>query len=298
MALTEDEKLALMAIVAVIMIFVLYFEFRVMRGKAKSARKVDMRKDEAYNAILTCRSVINVLERQGTSVYEAKALVDKAKSHLQRGEHEMAIDLCEKARDELTRARSSVPRADGQRRVRSQKDTVEEVAEDIVSSSDRRPAEDSYQGARLEVQSGPNYLVAKFEINTAKEEIASARASGADVSRAAELLKNAQTEFDSGNYSKALSLAVKAKKAVSAEGAEETIPLRRIQRPEPPSEEVESEAEGVVDVCASCGMEIDAEDTFCGSCGSRRVRERVCPSCGRIASENDRFCRKCGSKVP
>jgi tetratricopeptide (TPR) repeat protein len=297
LALTDEEKLAYLAILAVFMILVVYFELRIMRGKAKSARKADLRKDEAYNAILTCRSVINVLERQGSSVYEARALVDRAKSHMQRGEHEIAIELCEKAREDLTRVRSPTPPADGSRRVRVQKDSVESVAEDIVSSR-ARPAEDSYQGARLEVQSGPNYLVAKFEMNTAREEVEAAKRSGRDISVASDMLKTAQAEFDSGNYSKALSLAVKAKKAASPRAAEETIPLRRVQTHEAPTEEVESEADDVVDICSSCGTEMDAEDTFCGSCGTRRMRERICPSCGRVASENDRFCRKCGSKVP
>lgn len=298
MALTEEEKLVLLAILAALMIFVLYFEFRVMRGRAKSSRKIELRKDEAHNAILTCRSVMNVLERQGSDVSEARTLVNKARTHMDRGEHEIAIELCERAREELTNARSSARPAEAPRRTRVQKDAVESVAEDIISSPRAVPAEDTYQGAKLEIQGGPNYLVAKFELNTAKEELAKAKDDGREVSEASRMLKKAQAEFDSGNYSKALSMAVKAKKAASPQACEETIPLRKVQKSEPPSAEVEGEAGDVVDVCSSCGSDLDSEDSFCGSCGTKRMKERICPSCGRVASENDRFCRKCGTKVP
>src|SRR3989339_871753 len=136
LALTEEEKFTLLAVLAVLMILVLYFEFRIMRGNAKSVRKINARKDETYNAILTCNSVINSLES---------------------------------------------------------------IADEIVSEPRTMSREDSYRGAKLEVQGGPNYLVAKFEINTAKEEIAAATASGQDASEASATLRKAQTEFDSGN---------------------------------------------------------------------------------------------------
>lgn len=296
--LTEGEKYALLAILAVLMIFVVYFEFRIMRGKSKSVRKTNVRKDEAYNSILTCRSVIGVLERQGSDVSEARALVDKAKSHMTRGEYETAIELCENAREEMTRVRSRGQSPGPSRRMRVEKDELESVAEDIVSSPRARPSEDSYRGAKLEVQGGPNYLVAKFELGTAKEEIGKAIASGHDVSEATETLRKAQGEFDSGNYAKALSMAVKAKKSACPQSSDEAIPLKRTQKSERPFGDIDGEASDVVDVCPSCGSDIDPEDAFCGSCGTRRPKERVCQSCGRVASDNDRFCRKCGSKVP
>jgi tetratricopeptide (TPR) repeat protein len=298
MDLPEEERIILLAVLAVFMILVIYFEMRVMRGKSKDARKMSVRKDEAFNSILTCRSVINVLERQGSDVSEARALVDKAKSHMQRGEHEIAIDLCEKARNELTKVRSKSTRTLKAPASEVERDSFELVAEDIVSAPRSRLAEDSYSGSKLEVQGGPNYLVAKFELNTAREEVARASDSGRDVSGASQTLVKAQAEFDAGNYQKALSLAVKAKKAASPQGAEEMIQLRKTQAQECPSEAVDGEASDVVDVCSSCGSEIDPEDVFCGACGKSREKERVCPSCSRTATRDDRFCRKCGTKVP
>ncbi len=296
MALTEGERITLLAILAVLMIIVLYFELRVMRGKSKAARKINVRQDEAYNAILTCRSVINVLERQGTSVREARSLVDKAKTAMQRGDHETALDLCERAREEMTKVRSKS--AEPLLASEPEEEEADSVAEEVIPAPSPRRREDTYSGSRLEVQGGPNYLVAKFELNTAREEIAKAGGRGRDASNARSILDDAQAEFDSGNYAKALSLAVKAKKAASPQGSEETIPLKRKQTSERPSRDIDGEAEDVVDVCPSCGSEIDPEDDFCGSCGKRREQERVCQSCGRVASGNDRFCRKCGSRVP
>ena len=228
--MTEEEKLTLLAVLALIMILVLYFEFRIMRGKGKAVRRVNIRRDEAHNSILTCRSVINVLERQGSDVSEVRALVDKARSHMQRGEHEDAIELCEKAREEMTKMRSKAK--EPVRRTRVEKDSLESVADEIVSEPRSMPREDSYRGAKLEVQGGPNYLVAKFELNTAKEEIDRATGSGQDLSDASNTLRKAQAEFDSGNYAKALSLAVKAKKAASPQGARtRRYPSRGSRRP-------------------------------------------------------------------
>lgn len=298
MALTEEEKLALVAVLAVLMIFVLYFELRVMRGKAKAVRKVSLRKDEAYNAILTCRSVMNVLERQGSSVWEARALVDRARIQMDRGNHEAAIDLCERAREEMTKARrTAAPAAAGSPSSPGARGGLEDIAGDIMSSSVPRRGEDSYAGSRLEVQGGPNYLVAKFEIGTAREELDRAAASGKDVSKASAALDKAQAEFDTGNYVKALSMAVKVKKSVSPRAAEETIPLRSSDKYEPPTPEVDGMAADVVDVCPSCGTELEPDDRFCGSCGATRSRTVTCGKCGRPASESDKFCRKCGSRL-
>ena len=297
MALTEDEKLILIAVLAIVMIFVLYFEFRVMRGRARTSRNVSIRRDEAFNAVLTCRSVMNVLERQGSNVTEARSMVDRAKRHMDRGEYETAIDLCDRAREELTRSRSGGPPRK-QLAPREEGRELEFVAEEIVSERGPRVrADESYQGTKLEPQSGPNYLVAKFEIGTASDEISRATQEGMDTSSAADLLKSAQAEFDSGNYTKALSLAVKAKKAASPRATEETIPLRKVPKSMAPDMEMDYEAQDVVDVCSSCGSSLDSDDDFCGSCGAKRAKARVCNVCGREAAGGDKFCRKCGARV-
>jgi hypothetical protein len=297
--LTQDEKTILVVGTVIVFSLIVYFELRFIRGKSKTQRGVNLRKDEAFNSILTCRSVINVLERQGTNVAEARGLVERAKRHMDRGEYESAIDLCERARDEMTKSREGV--SGGARKVmapRAEPSDLDTLAQEIVSERRPRPETDeSYQGTRLEPQSGPSYLASKFEINTARDEISKARKEGIDVSKAADLLKSAQAEFDSGNYTKALSFAVKAKKAASPKSSDETIPLKKGSKPMEPEPEMDYEAQDVVDVCSSCGSSLDSEDDFCGSCGAKRSKARVCSVCGREASAGDKFCRKCGAKV-
>lgn len=293
-ALTSDEKLMLLFILVIVMVFVVYFELRVMRGRARKVRAASVKKDEAFNSILTCRSVMNVLERQGSDVSEARTLVSRARSMMDAGNHERAIELCELAREELTKARQP-SREPEVAEEEYEGDRLESTARDILSIPTVDRHDDSYAGTRLEIEGGPNYLVAKFEINAAKDEVSNAQSRGRDVRAAEKLVKDAKAEFDSGNYSKALSLAVKARKAVSPEASEETIPLKA--EPSERIKKADGPVHGVKVKCLSCGSHLDAEDLFCGECGTKRLVERKCLSCGRKASESDRFCRRCGAEI-
>ena len=290
MALSEEEKLIYIAILAVLMVFVLYFEFRVMKKKSKEVRSISLKKDEAYNAIHTCRSVIGVVERQGSDVSESRGLVERARRELDRGNYDQAISLCEDAREELTKVRTKRPSILEGDFHKAEKDHLEEVAEQIVKTPVRKLSEREYAGTKLEVQSGPSYLAAKFEMNTARGEIEKASKDGDDVSAASKLLSESIREFDSGNYAKALSLSVRAKKALSAEA--DTIQLKHVA-----SDSSMIEADRGSELCSSCGFVLSTEDGFCGKCGTRRVKVRVCQSCGREASSDDKFCRKCGFRV-
>ncbi len=290
MDLSEEEKLAYIAILVVLMVFVLYFELHVMKKKSKGVRSISIKKDEAYNAIHTCRSVIGVVERQGTDVSESRSLVEKARRELDRGDYDTAISLCESAREELAKARtkrSSLPEIDYHQ---TEKEHLEEVAERIVKTPVRKLSEREYTGTKLEVQSGPSYLAAKFEINTARGEIKNASEAGDDVSAASKLLSESIREFDSGNYTKALSLSVRAKKSLSPEA--DTIPLKHVA-----SDSSMIEADRGSELCSSCGFVLSTQDEFCGKCGTRRVSARVCQSCGREATIDDKFCRKCGFRI-
>ncbi|MBE0519015.1 MAG: zinc ribbon domain-containing protein [Thermoplasmata archaeon] len=290
MDLTDEEKLIYIAILAVLMVFILYFELRVMRKKSKEVRSISIKKDEAYNAIHTCRSVIEVVSRQGSDVSESRSLVEKARRELDRGNYDTAILLCEASRDELTKARTKRPSILEGDFHKAEKDHLEEVAEQIVKTPVRKLSEREYTGTKLEVQSGPSYLAAKFEMNTARGEIEKASKNGDDVSAASKLLSESIREFDSGNYTKALSLSVRAKKALSAEA--DTIQLKHSA-----SDSSMIEADRGSELCSSCGSVLSTEDGFCGKCGTRRVKVRVCQSCGREASSDDKFCRKCGFRV-
>jgi ribosomal protein L40E len=142
-------------------------------------------------------------------------------------------------------------------------------------------------------------MSAKFEINTAKSDIRKAIESGLDTSEAQDLITEAEAAMVVGSYTKALSLAVKARKAVSAEAEAETIPLRAGDEPEEPGAEPTAEEMSASPAweCGHCGAPLEAYDTFCHKCGARVERERVCDSCGTKGRSEDTFCRKCGSKL-
>lgn len=298
MALSEEEKLILIAVLAAAMIFVVLFEMRVMRNRSKEVRRASQRKDEAYNAILTTRSVMGVMRRQGGDVGAAERLVSAAKKAMERGDYDKCTDLCDQAREELTnptaRKQELFPPAVDD----AEKDRLERVAENILSTR-AAPSSDSYKGTKLSTDQDGSYLSAKFEMNTAREDIRKASEGGMDVSQAQDVMTDAEAAFATGNYARALSLSVKARKSVSAEAASETIRLKTAREP------VESRAEEGADetsdepglACGKCDAPLDSNDTFCPKCGTKVLRERVCVSCGSKPKPSDMFCRKCGARV-
>lgn len=299
-SLSPNEKYILVAILAAIMIFVIFFEMRYMRGKAKVVRHAAQKKDEAYNAVLTTRSVINVMQRQGVETRTAQTMVEAAKQAMERSDYDRCMDLCEKARDELTSPSRKVSGpSEGREDDVFEKERLEKVAESILAAKNRTSKTDSYKGTKLSTDLDGNFLSAKFEISTAKSDIRKAIDSGLDTSEAQDLMTEAEAAMVVGSYTKALSLAVKARKAVSAEAEGETIPLRTGDEPEEPDAEPTAEEMSASSKweCGHCGAPLDASDTFCHKCGARVERERICDSCGTKARSEDTFCRKCGSKV-
>lgn len=305
MALTGSEKLILIAVLAAAMAFTLYFELRYMRGKKKEVRYAAQRRDEAYNAILTTRSVIGVMARKGADVSGARSLLSSAQRAMDRGELDRCMELCEQAREELirpgTRSRTLKARAPDEE---AEKDSLEKVAESILASDEGGPGADTYAGTKLAMDKDSNYLSAKFEINTARADIRKASEKGLGVAQAQVILAEAESAFAAGNYSKALSLAVRVRKAVSAQALEETIPLG--PEPAPPEPEAPEAVEEAPEhsepsepllACKRCGAPLDQGDAFCGICGARVELERVCASCGSKGRPGDAFCRKCGAKL-
>lgn len=294
MALSPEEKWILIAVLAILGMFVVYFEIRYMKGKSKEVKRASLRKDEAFNAVLTTRSVANVMARQGTDTTKAQYLVDSAKQAMHEGNYERCITLCEQAREEL-KGTTSEPAAKSE-----EEDELEAIADSILTP-DKRAAipSDTYAGTKLPVDQDGSYLSARFEINTAKADLAKARENGAETSQAESFLVEAETAYEAGNYSKALSMAVKSRKSASQEASKETIPLRMPREPEaqkagavqtPPAKKAETR-------CYDCSALLEPDDDFCGKCGAKIARDRSCGVCGMKARPTDKFCRKCGAEI-
>lgn len=286
MALTTDDKIILMAILVVVMLFVLYFELRIMRGRAKEIRRASQRKDEAFNALLTTKSIMDVVRREGGDVSNARSMVDRAREAMSRGEHRRALDLCDSARAELMKCRRAVA-DDGSPEEESGPFDIDDLAREIVP---QRPEPggggEYYRGTKLPVEEGSGYMSAKFEIGAAKGELASADPSVSGISDAESLISDAEQEFDAGRYSKALSLAVKARRSLNKAAEADAIPLS-------PSAVREESAPWSDRACPSCRSMILPDDDFCSQCGA--PARKKCSQCGREPSKDDKFCRKCGT---
>lgn len=305
--LTPDRLVLIAALVAVVL-FVVYFELKIIRTKSKEARTSALAKDEAFNAVLTTRSVALAMQRQGANTDKAQRLVDEAKLSLQRGEYRNCKELCEQAKRELTNPMKS----ESQKKTRAlkpaasdedepEKDALIRMADEINSSSDSRRAAELYSGTKLQTAQDDNYLGAKFEINKATVNIQEARGRGGDASVARSLLADAEKAFASGNYTKALSLAIKSRKSVNKVAEDEAIKLKagpEVEDGEVGGEETPAEdAPPISGECGQCGAALDADDAFCHKCGARVDFERECAGCGTVAKAEDSFCRKCGSKL-
>lgn len=303
MALTSNDRLILVAILAIVMTVVVFFELRVIRRKSKVQRLSSQKKDEAYNDILTTRSVLNALKNQGKSTGNAQYYLDHAKSAMNRGDFENCDAFCSKARDELIKPSKDklLPGTSGGK---DEADELEQVAESILSESMPPADANSYKGTKLSSGSEGNYLGAKFEISAAKGDISRAAKSGFNVSAAETLMVRADSAFAGGNYDKALAFASRARRAINKGSAEETIPLKAGpdvsgpgSAPGPEVYDVEEEITPSGMRCPNCGTLLDPTDRYCANCGASTSKNKTCKSCGAIAKPVDTFCRKCGSRI-
>jgi hypothetical protein len=49
--------------------------------------------------------------------------------------------------------------------------------------------------------------------------------------------------------------------------------------------------------CASCGKPLDADATFCPTCGAKQLEKKFCSKCGTEAAGTAVFCSKCGANI-
>ena len=287
--MNSTEQLILVAILAGLMLFVVWYELRWMRGRNKNVHKGSIKKDEAFNSILTTRHVINVVQRSGKETRAAQSILEEAKYSMERGDYDGAISLAEKARSALIHPKAPAEEESGPAQ------ELEAVAEEVLTTPSS--SESLYTGTKLPVDQTGSYLSAKFELNGARSDISMAIETGKDVSSAQELMTEADSAFAEGNYTKVLSLAVRARKSIGASGAIETIPLKAPIRSEIGEDRRPPETLQKGGSCVKCGELVDKGDAFCGKCGARVSVDRTCENCGAKARQSDKFCRKCGGKV-
>lgn len=269
----DAERTALLIIILIIFFVALLIEFKFIRRKDVKRKIItaSMEKDRAFNALHTSKVVRNKLKAEGYNVLKAEYMIDKADSALDSRQYSVCADLCKKAKEELIKCRreGAVFAGGGD----SEQSSYAEERQD-------RPEMHADEVKEVVRTGGGLYLQSRFELNAAKDELEKFEGPANERDSATDLVSDAESLFDSGEYQKSLSASFKARKILSGEV------------------ESEPDAQGEktrVKRCTSCGQEISDEDQFCFSCGYS-LKERKCSSCGAEIRGSDKFCRKCGAK--
>ncbi|QLH74461.1 MAG: zinc ribbon domain-containing protein [Methanomassiliicoccales archaeon] len=268
--------LIFIALLLVLLIMVIWFEFKYMRPKRREEIEAVLNRDEAYNALMSAKAVSRSLKDMGKDTREAEVLLERAQMSYDQRDYAKTISVAKATKEVLIKAKDMpIPE-----RPRSP-DAPAEMKE-------RPPEEHSVHEVKKLPQ---NYLESKFMMTTARAEIDKASADGRDVVEAEKLMREAQASFDAADYTECLKTSLKAKRSIGASPAKDA----------PPSPEAKAEMKAPPAVpgperCRQCGADLVEGDNFCGKCGAKAEREARCASCGNILGEDDVFCRKCGAR--
>ncbi len=271
MTLADDTWKAVAALALVlIMIAVIYIEWRFLRRKRWSRQKDVTVKDEAYNAILTTKAIASSLSRSGVRSLEASRLIRKAEEAKAKGDNKAVMQHTDAAKEILMKEK-----------LRQQK--IGDIAKlpEVSKPSPAIPVDTTME--KFEKETPKNFLQAKFVIDGAGKAIETGKGKGRNVDEAVRLQAMSQKFFDAKDYDSALKFGLMAKK--SAEGEAVVISTPVAPAPAPPATGTKT--------CSSCGATLKQDDTFCRKCGVK-IAPRTCPSCATQSREDDTFCRKCG----
>ncbi len=299
-------------------------------ANVRSSSKLD-KEDEAYNTVKSTKSIINVMKRSGKNTSDAEIVIDRAELALQGGEYSRAISLAEEAKSKLERSQPSAGSTDISKDVdRSKADegdskmkkayTIDEIDDLEMGEEDEdvKAKSEELRKQKERIQNLPeNYLESKFEIQQASDML---EREGGSV-EAEELLDQAKLCFDEDDYTEALKLSLRCKKAIDedkaglikfkkigkreAEGGEtggsaekeirkDTV-IKRLEDEESTTQKtVSHEGEKI---CPECGYGGKEGDNFCPKCGTKMEVLLTCPSCGREVSDEDNFCPGCGNEL-
>ncbi len=272
----------LISVAVVIWVIWMYLErskpTRIKR--ARSAQKLSS-EDEAHNAVVSTKSIINVMRVKGRDVTSAEILVNRAELALDSGDYKKAIRLAEEAREELNNSSftANVPV-----KKLEEKDPLEVAA-------DRRVQADLVQGKEKVERLPENYLESKFEMDIARELM-----DEKGTPEAERFLNMADICFQDEDYTGALKYAIQCKKAISEEDTELLSAQRIGKRPVKEVREIRYADASEKDMeCPECGNSVSKKDKFCDQCGEKLDLEPKCPECGVDVSPSQKFCSECGA---
>jgi tetratricopeptide (TPR) repeat protein len=279
-----ESDLIILAVLGIILAIVIFFELRYFRRKRKERVDVKIHKDDAYNSIMTAKAVAEALKTRGRVSREANLLIIEAEAAFQRGNHLYALESINKAKDLLKNAKEE------------HADPVASIAAKVGGKGVEEKCEVPFQEAR---KLPKNYLESKFIICSVRDilEQSGAEQRNAD---AEESLRQADEAFQKEDYTEALKLALRAKRALDG-GAEAIGPIEnkpvttdaQVERLPPQPRSLKEPSKN----CVRCGASLTEEDVYCRKCGLKVDRSPKCAACGEKLAEDDIFCRKCGNQV-
>ncbi len=259
----------------------LYFE------RSKGKRRVMAKKnrtmepeDEAYNMVVSTKSICNVLSEKGYDMTPAEILLGRAELALEARDYPKTTQLVEEAKERIKSSREAgIKLTPGDSFVPEEETDVKEFEE-----------------TKKQMKSLPdNYMESKFQIEVARDLMDE---KGTDEAKM--LLDKAEALYADEDYSGALSYAVRCKKCIDGKDAG-VISALKVDRVKPTEEHPEvpvkvvSERDEDLSECGECGAMVNSDDKFCNKCGAKIVSQVICSECGTEVSSEYNFCPGCGT---
>jgi hypothetical protein len=258
--------------------------------------------DRAHNLLVLARSEAATLKRNGADVHIAESAIADAESALLHGEYEDANRAARRAHELLLAQRASgSPLLLAPAVSRSMPNSAPKP--DPTTRPNGTPAPTGTVAISPEPGSPPrlakNRAESRFQINLLLEEIeraGNAPGGSPGVAEARTGATVAQAAYDRTDYTEALRLALRARRALGTQIESLPAPLTRIPpTPAIPASAAASTPSGT-EPCSSCGRPLKTTDRFCRSCGTAKA-PTACAACGTPLEAGDRFCAGCGAPV-
>ncbi|MFW6040263.1 MAG: zinc ribbon domain-containing protein [Thermoplasmatota archaeon] len=278
------------------------------RTKEKKIRKIRESsglnpKNEAYNTVKSTQSIAGLMKGDGENTEEVDILLDRAQMALDSGNHSKAKQLAEKARDKL----GAIKQDKDENEISTERTYMKKLRKKKEDTPDRYDVDThiKLEKQKEKIMNFPdNYLESKFELNQAKDLIDEQEGS----TESKELLREAEKQFEEGDYTEALRLSIRCKKminekqtgliGVAKKEEDKVVTDDKVEKSEF-SERVEKKGEHPKKqiVCPECGYEVGRDDKFCRNCGVELASSMKCPSCGSEVNKEDNYCPRCGTEI-